>query len=140
MSSTDHSLVRANIGDGAAPDFWDVGFTPEQRAYADVHDEDRRVISVYLDPETGEVSLNDGYAPGSQPHRDENTLFTEFADAIVAAIAREIRADNPAYAAFIARAAADEARRTEALKELDAEVEIHAQDAEEADDDLDEVA
>lgn len=145
-STTDNSRLYAQFGE--ADGYWDISFNHYQRAYADVAGDDIhdvRGISVEVDATTGLVSLNNGYAPGSEPHAAENRLFDTFKDAIDAVLIDTIGTQHPEHAAFMTRVAPDAARRSEALKELDADVYMHALDheddgEEDADTEADEAA
>lgn len=70
-------------------EFWDVCFTREQLAHAETETESNG-ISVVIDPATGAVDLNAGYVEDSPEGRDERSLWHEYEDLIVEALARRI--------------------------------------------------
>ena len=108
---------------GMAHTFWDISFTKDQLRYAAVDDQDRRSISVHIDEQTGEVTLNDGYAPGCKPFEEENELFANFKDAIVEALVAEVPNEEPGYAAFLSAAKRDAEGRLERLADLATDLE-----------------
>lgn len=115
-------LGKVHASYGMAETFWDIGFTPLQLAHADAEDEFKCTISVHVDAETGRVTLNNGYAPGTETYEQEERLFAEFRDAIVEALVAAIDDADPDYAAFFAWAKGDAARRAEALEQLDVDL------------------
>ncbi len=134
MPGTDHSRVHARWGE--ADGYWDISFTEAQRAYAGINVDDEmepyRSISVHVDATSGVVTLNAGYETGSQPDREERQLFDGFADAIDAALIEAMGSQSPEHKAFEARTRADTARRVDALKRLDADVDQHERDRSDA--------
>lgn len=109
-------LHRPHLGDGEEGGFWSVSFRPHQLLYAGVETQDISHLTVHVDDDTGELTLSDGYEHGSQEHRDENALFSEFRDAIVQEMVRDHRFAS--RTAFLASAAADETARAERLESL----------------------
>lgn len=79
------------------------------------------------------MTLNEGYAPGSQEHSDEESLFAEFEDAIV----RELVADHRLadHATLLSRAAESAFQREELLAALDVALDDLRIDLENDDDD-----
>ncbi len=135
MPTDDQSQVRADWGhcDG----YWDISFTEAQRAYAGITDPDeQRSISVHVDAATGQVSLNNGYEPGSKPYKQEHALFDNFQPSIDAALIDAMSAASPEYAAFIARTTPEAERRATAMKETDAEVSLHLLASEDSEDEV----
>ena len=125
-------LGKVSASYGMAETFWDIGFSAQQLAYADAEDEFKCTISVHVDPETGRVTLNNGYAPGSETYDQEERLFAEFRNSIEEALIRAVDETDAEYAAFLARARENAACRSEALEDL----ELRLEEAEEDDDDL----
>jgi hypothetical protein len=119
---TRSSLCHVDVYYGEAHPFWDVCFNPFQLAYAEVEDEQITRISVTIDAEDGTLSLNNGYAEGSQPYEDEVSLFENFQLAIVEMLTRELPADNPAYTVFLAEAAEYADDRRDGLVDLEAKL------------------
>jgi len=92
---------------GGAEQFWDASPPPSAYEDAGVGREEMSSISVHVDPEDGEVSLNAGYEPDSRLGRGERSLFDELRDEIEQALLRRLQGDeDPGYAAFLARHAA----------------------------------
>lgn len=112
-------LGQVHASYGMAETFWDIGFTPEQLLYADAEDEFKTTISVHVDAVSGRVTLNNGYAPGSETYDQEERLFAEFRNAIEEALVKAVDDDDADYAAFLARAATNAECRANALDELE---------------------
>lgn len=110
------SPVRVSASYGQADTFWDICFSETQLAYAGVITDNHKSISVFIEPNTGAVTLNNGYEPCSAPGKDETSLFAEFEDAIVEALLNEVP-ETGEYTAFLTRARSD-AGRTERLADL----------------------
>lgn len=119
--------TAVHVGDGQGEGFWDVGFDDDQIAYAQIEAEDMRGVCVSI--EGIEMTLNNGYAPGSQPHQDENALLDTFREAIVAALVvdHRIQRDHPE---FVAAAMAEQTTRCETLAELAQQMREWADDEE----------
>jgi hypothetical protein len=117
----DKPLSEVYLGDGQGEGFWDIGFNDLQRRHAEVKTEDMRSICVHVDETTGELTLSEGYVPGSPEDEDEQSLFSDFEDAIV----REMVADHrfKEQTAFLKRAEEDAFRREESLAALDVTLE-----------------
>lgn len=114
----DRPLSKVHLGDGQGEGFWDVGFNDLQLRHAEVETPDMLSICVSLDSETGELTLSEGYAPGSQQDQDEQSLFHDFEDSIV----REMTTDHRFRdeTAFLARSEERAFQRGELLAALDA--------------------
>lgn len=91
---------------GEAGTLWDASFDRKQLKKAKISVEGIDRISVEIDRETGDISLNAGYEPGSSQDRAEQDLFSKYKSGIEAALFafadRRLR-DDPDYAAFIDR-------------------------------------
>jgi hypothetical protein len=114
----DRPLGKVHLGDGQGDGFWDVGFDELQLLHAEVETPDLRSICVSLDSETGELTLSEGYTPGSRQDRDEQSLFHEFEDSIVREMTTDHRFRNET--AFLARSEETAFQRDELLAALDA--------------------
>ncbi len=94
---------------GEAHPFWDCHVGDDAQEQSGVDPEVMRTISVMVDEETGEIMLNTGYAPGTEPDQNEHALFAEVEDELTDLFLAEMRGgylDDPAYDAFKARHAA----------------------------------
>jgi len=132
---TDKPLSEVYLGDGHGESFWDVSFTDLQIRHAEVKTEDMRSICVSVDPETGSMTLSEAYAPGSQEHSDEESLFVEFEDAIVREMVKDHRFSD--QHAFLERAAESTFQRGEFLEALDVTLDDLRIDLEDDEDELD---
>lgn len=128
MTHNAYTKLHAQYGD--AETFWDVSFNNDHLAYAETKTNDIRHISVFIDPDTGKISLNNGYTPGSAPFEDENALFDNFKDAIVEALASSIRNKTPEYSKFLDASSADRDRRAAALEKLNSRIRDQLEDDE----------
>lgn len=115
--ANDNTHVHLDHGGADTDEFWDVGLSDLQLAHADVRDDSRRGFSMHVDPESGAVSLNEGYEPGSEPHGDESSMFAEFRDAAVEGLAAHARSRD-ILPAFLAMADAEAEDRKARLVDL----------------------
>lgn len=131
--TTQHANTRVSIEHGTAEtnEFWDVYLTPLQTTYANVQTEDMRGFSVALDLELGTLSLNAGYAPGSQQFDDERSMFAEFDDSAVEALLDHVRGRTGDYGCFVETATADRDARLNRLLDLSIDIDEHEADVEE---------
>lgn len=83
--------LHPSVSYGEADTFWDVSFDPKHMDRLDLHPDDPRSISVWIDPKSGAVELNKGYEEGSPEDRREATLFGEYRDMIVDELASAIQ-------------------------------------------------
>lgn len=125
--------TRVHVEHGAADtnEFWDVSLTPLQLSYAGVETQDMRGFSISLDLATGAIALNAGYAPGSQEHRDETSMFSEFEDAATQALYEHASGRNGDYGIFVETAREGEFVRQESLLALSIELDEHEADLDE---------
>lgn len=116
-------------GGADSNEFWDATFTRPQLAYAEVETE-RNGISVAIDAETGEASLNAGYIEDSPEGRDERSLWAQYEDLVVEALDRRI-ALGEGNDAFKRKAADEAAFRRDSIAETLVRIESADADEEE---------
>lgn len=119
--------TKVHVYHGAAEtnEFWDVILTPLQLSYAEVETEDMRGFSMFLDLKTGGVSLNEGYAPGSQPYREERSMFAEFDDSAVEALLEHVKGRTGDFGPFVQVAEEDREARLNRLEDLAIDLDEH---------------
>lgn len=110
-------ITRVTTSYGTADTFWDVYFKQVHMTFIQ-SEVSFRSISVEIDPESGEVTLNRGYERGSPENEAEEALINEFLPSIVEALMKDVPANNPDYRAFLAEAQKDTESRHEQLRNL----------------------
>lgn len=97
-------MRNVSVEYGDAHTYWDAFFTPKLCENVGVDHEMMPHISVFIDPDTGEVSLNRGYVERSPQGNAEDALYAEYSEDIEHALFERLsRRERPEYAAFVAR-------------------------------------
>ena len=109
--------TKVYVEHGGADEVWDVGLNTQQLGYAEVDSEFTRGFSMHLDMESGKVSLNRGYEPGSTPDRHEQSMFEEFRDSAIQGLLDNV-GDDVRYTAFKIMAQKEAEGRAERLETL----------------------